>query len=153
MSNYGFVLDPNPEDYFKLALNLSPADPQYSQKKDIVSEMGISLVHLLFNDDLLPSELLKALRFLSCNSLELRSSHQPEFGQTLVSARNELHSLKSFQKLLSLKLDALVSTIPDFSGRELTSEQNQWISTGLLYRNGTLTFLFDHTSQSTFKDK
>ncbi|KAI9205672.1 uncharacterized protein BJ171DRAFT_441384 [Polychytrium aggregatum] len=73
LGNYGFVLDPNPEDYYKASLNIRDAiDPLASRKRSLLERITPSrLVHLLFCDDTLPADLICVMRVLVMNEYEL----------------------------------------------------------------------------------
>ncbi|KAJ3304342.1 hypothetical protein HDU76_005208, partial [Blyttiomyces sp. JEL0837] len=74
LSNYGFVLDPNPEDYHKVALNITQSDPLHHFKISALTQLPTrpGLVHLLFHDDhQLPVKFTLAAMVLVGNEREI----------------------------------------------------------------------------------
>ncbi|KAJ3022966.1 hypothetical protein HKX48_004724 [Thoreauomyces humboldtii] len=76
LGNYGFVLDPNPEDYVKIALNIRDASDRFAPAKRAVLARTTPnrLVHLLFegnNETELPGDLMFVVRLLVMNGCEI----------------------------------------------------------------------------------
>ncbi|KAJ3205812.1 hypothetical protein HDU67_008626, partial [Dinochytrium kinnereticum] len=109
LANYGFVLDNNPEDYFKLSLNIRMEDPLREQRLQALKSMPDSpgLVHLLFLDDTRPPDnFLAAARAMVCRGDEL-----DELSKGKRTLRCELATLSTLWGLLNQKLkSASVST-------------------------------------------
>ncbi|KAI8830081.1 hypothetical protein BJ741DRAFT_621058 [Chytriomyces cf. hyalinus JEL632] len=72
LSNYGFILPNNPQDYAKIALNIAPRDPLAPLRRSLIESLNIPLVHMLFSaDDALDPRLIEATRVLVGNAREL----------------------------------------------------------------------------------
>ncbi|KAJ3286750.1 isoamyl acetate-hydrolyzing esterase [Rhizoclosmatium sp. JEL0117] len=124
LSNYGFVLSPNPEDYAKIALNISPTDPLHHYRHSILSlgpARHISTVHLFFADDVkLSDELLTATRILVGTEPEVESvvqsmvdlaasqGYKTNRDVSRASAKLDLVALSTLYALVSAKVDAIV---------------------------------------------
>ncbi|KAJ3291545.1 hypothetical protein HK104_005969, partial [Borealophlyctis nickersoniae] len=119
LANYGFVLDPNPEDYVKVSLQIRDAsDPLASRKRALLPRLRPNrLLYLLFagdDDTSIPPDLLAVMRVLLMNKVELER-FEKDLSRTPVdesadaprqplSARNEVAVLTVLHELLSRKL-------------------------------------------------
>ncbi|OAJ39683.1 hypothetical protein BDEG_23513 [Batrachochytrium dendrobatidis JEL423] len=122
LSNYGFVIENNPEDYFKVFLGLQQEDPLYTAKKavlEVVSENDLS--HLVFLKDDLPTNMISISRVLVANSWELAilearltSSTKVSPHSTPICLHNEILALSTLYNLLNSKLKVLKSTTPNY---------------------------------------
>lgn len=132
LENYGFVLEHNPEDYYKVYLNVYDCDPLISEKRICLSKMEKnSLEHLIFDDGKLPKDLLSVTRVLCSNSSEiLKLNERNDYsGDPIVGLRNEFVSLKTLFDLLAAK-KSLISF-----GETDTSTDEDSIH-ALIYRRG-----------------
>nr|KAJ3421573.1 hypothetical protein HK105_003056 [Polyrhizophydium stewartii] len=128
LSNYGFVLQGNPEDYVKVFLALRSEDALYAAKQEIVGKIdGCSFVHLIFRGDELPAGLVSVARILVANELDLHLLHEraakaidgyASVHTSPVSARNELLALSTLHSLLLGKLSAVQRNTPDYERDE-----------------------------------
>ncbi|KAI9101939.1 hypothetical protein DFS34DRAFT_437262 [Phlyctochytrium arcticum] len=104
LGNYGFVLEENPEDYVKIALNLRKEDPLDQLKRKRLTETSLyKLVHLLFagkDDMVFPQDLLAVTRVLVMNESELRSECDP---RSAIGPRNEFAALTTLWSLMDQK--------------------------------------------------
>ncbi|KAJ3168340.1 hypothetical protein HDU88_001780 [Geranomyces variabilis] len=141
LGNYGFVLDPNPEDYVKIALNIQDLDPCAARKRTILARlMPHRLVHLLFEGDdeiKLPEDLLAVTRLMVMNPAEVMQA-ETYVGDDLkstVNARNEIVALGSLWQLLKRKIadvkQASRSTEPETSRERMAR----------IYRDGQIRIL------------
>ncbi|KAI8824469.1 uncharacterized protein EV422DRAFT_565158 [Fimicolochytrium jonesii] len=110
LGNYGFVLDPNPEDYVKVALNIrDESDPCAQRKRELLAAVQPNrLVHLLFAGDdetALPPDLVAVTRLLVMNEhgIEL-DLHGGAALRSAVNPRNEVATYSTLWQLLGGKL-------------------------------------------------
>jgi hypothetical protein len=112
LSNYGFVLDPNPEDYHKVALNINRQDPLYSRKLKTLTSLASQpgLVHLLFADDTeLPPKFISAARVLVGKDREIAFMSQGKEP----GARCDVATLTTLWGLLNSKKAAIDYEVGD----------------------------------------
>ncbi|KAI8925435.1 hypothetical protein BC831DRAFT_415026 [Entophlyctis helioformis] len=133
-SNYGFVLEDNPEDYFKVFLNIRESDALRDDKMLYLQRVGAcnGLVHLVFRDEGLPADLVSVTRVLvaSRGDLAALNSRLPGaddkndgHGDAVphskpVSLRNEMTAMSTLNGLFRAKLGALVGQTPDYAADE-----------------------------------
>ncbi|KAJ3148776.1 hypothetical protein HDU86_007331 [Geranomyces michiganensis] len=116
LGNYGFVLDPNPEDYVKIALNIQDLDPCAVRKRMILARlMPNRLVHLLFQGDdefKLPDDLMAVTRLMVMNPTEVSQAEtfDGDALRSIVNPRNELLALNTLWQLLKRKTVELTQT-------------------------------------------
>ncbi|KAJ3274566.1 hypothetical protein HDV01_002408 [Terramyces sp. JEL0728] len=106
LGNYGFVLDPNPENYFKITLNNSLQDPLLLKRRDLFQTNSISRFHMLYEDDVqLKGELLIAACIFVANEFELEYFEQREGELDKITlGRNQSIALITLYQLLDQKL-------------------------------------------------
>ncbi|KAJ3046399.1 hypothetical protein HK097_000891, partial [Rhizophlyctis rosea] len=146
LGNYGFVLDPNPEDYVKVAMQLrDDIDPCAARKRTLLNRYSSRLIHLLFADDSFPSELLAVTRVLVMKDYEL-TRFEKAFAtagtapQSPINPHNELRSLSTLHTLLTVKLEGLTNNQPPESWTTNTYRKTLvWV-----YRKGQETILRHH---------
>ncbi|KAI8618663.1 hypothetical protein BC830DRAFT_1107892 [Chytriomyces sp. MP71] len=110
LSNYGFVLSDNPEDYAKISLNINPRDPLYSHRRAILSSHNIPTVHLFFrNDDELSTRLVEATRVLVANARELAAFELGGVNAQVAAGRVHLLALSTLYALVEDKLGKLTA--------------------------------------------
>ena len=128
--NYGFVLDPNPEDYVKLVFNTSAKDPHASKRKSLMKINSLSPFQMIFLDDTdLGPELRKVTQIMVSDEIELRLfKENPSF----VSKRLLLRSLTTLLSLLNGKLAKINPLDPLF---EEEYDPN-WLRMAKVYRQG-----------------
>jgi hypothetical protein len=108
LSAYGFVVDDNPNDYFKLQLAIDlERDPLGKEKKRIIEERDANTSHLLFADDdgnLIDSPLMGSMRLYVLNRIEISTLREKSgyFG-----TRNELSALSHLHLLLARSLSLI----------------------------------------------
>ncbi|TPX62981.1 hypothetical protein PhCBS80983_g00134 [Powellomyces hirtus] len=128
LGNYGFVLDPNPEDYVKVALNIHDAsDPCAAQKRQSLSRITPNrLVHLLFdgeNETKLPADLMAVTRLLVMNANELKTDlGSGEVLKSPLGGRNEVVALSTLWHLIKRKASELQQEVHS-SGHETDRER------------------------------
>ncbi|KAJ3178225.1 Histone-lysine N-methyltransferase setd3 [Geranomyces variabilis] len=116
LGNYGFVLDPNPEDYVKIALNIQDLDPCAAQKRAILARlMPNRLVHLLFEGDdeiKLPEDLMAVTRLMVMNPAEVMQAERyaGDALKSTVNPRNEILALGTLWQLLKRKIAEVKQT-------------------------------------------
>eukprot|EP00842_Homolaphlyctis_polyrhiza_P003130 jgi/Hompol1/3818/HPOL_003364-RA len=134
LSNYGFVLQDNPEDYFKVFLALRKEDPLFERKQAILDSMGPgNLVHLVFLNDDIPERMIAVSRILVANEWELhlfetrlrqmngsdsnesQSQHKAvDVVASKLSLRNEILAYATLSGLFEAKLSALIRPGADY---------------------------------------
>jgi hypothetical protein len=122
LGNYGFVLDDNPEDYFKVVLNTNEQDRLMDLRTKVLADQkqSISLIHLIFRDDNVVSDkLLRAAEIMVASDIELDLMvENAEF----TSPKLCLSALKTLLVLVKSKL-ALVQDPVDYSFEEEEEEE------------------------------
>jgi hypothetical protein len=145
LSNYGFVLENNAEDYYKITLALAKEDPAYEAKQNLLCKLeSNATVFLLFADDLeLNPYVLGISRVLACNTSDLHfleslltTNQNPHLIR--VSLRNELTALYSLYSQIELKLKGLRSGYNDVSKVDKTNYL-EYMAT--VYRSGQILVL------------
>jgi hypothetical protein len=81
LGNYGFVLQENPEDYYKIFLNVREEDPLYETRIRILEKLKLKRDYMLFmNDENLSENLELTTCILISNRAELEQLEQtPQF--------------------------------------------------------------------------
>ncbi|KAJ3024250.1 UNVERIFIED_CONTAM: hypothetical protein HDU68_008260 [Siphonaria sp. JEL0065] len=147
LSNYGFILSPNPEDYAKIALNISPQDPLHEYRKSILNlHRNISTVHLFFGDDVKVSEeLMTATRILVGSEREVESVVASIVGDVSVgNAKLDLVALSTLYALVTDKLQKLEVRKRALKEFVCTSDaQKERLSMANVYREGQIK-IFSH---------
>ncbi|KAJ3072431.1 hypothetical protein HDU98_003599 [Podochytrium sp. JEL0797] len=144
LSNYGFVLNPNPEDYAKISLNISSSDPLHHYRKSVL-DLGvarhISTVHLFFGDDKsISDELMTATRILVGTEREVESILETLVGVVSKgSAKLDLVALSTLFSLIASKIAKIEEGKRDLAGFECTSDvQEERLRMANIYREGQL---------------
>ncbi|KAJ3412607.1 hypothetical protein HDV05_000475 [Chytridiales sp. JEL 0842] len=143
LSNYGFVLDPNPEDYHKVALNLNPADPLYDTRLETLQQLPSQpgLVHLLFADDPAPpSKFLDAARVLVGKEEEIVRM-KVEGG--VVGARCDVAVYNTLWTLLQARKSGMDYTTTE-EEEEGTGDRARHARLAGVYRRGQVSVLNHH---------
>lgn len=136
LGNYGFLIDPNPEDYLKLALNIHANDPHALQKRSILSRLPYRLVHLLFageDETQLPGNLLAVTRLLVMNGPELSEFSEDRALDLPISVRNEVAVLTTLWELLRGRLTQVETGIERIRD---SGEENTRRRMARIYREG-----------------
>ncbi len=113
LSNYGFCLDPNPEDYFKLPLNIKEQDPLFKLKMDKIHSSGLSLIHLLFIEQdeskTISENLNTVLHILTCQDPELlNGTHDVKELVQKATRYHQIESLVALHTILKGQLSNLL---------------------------------------------
>jgi hypothetical protein len=88
LSNYGFVLENNTEDYVKIAVGIQDQDPLVETRRQIIKDLSLEKFHMLFMDDVKISEkLLMTTQVMVSNKSELGTIRK-------LITQNENHDLK-----------------------------------------------------------
>ena len=125
------MLEDNPEDYYKVALNLLESDPNHASKLQILSNLDPppGLVHLLFLDDIaLSPEILAATRIMVANRYEILQMQQDKFFIS-TGSRCEASMINTLWNLFKSKKEAL-----DFYEDELKTPKSTDITENEYYR-------------------
>ena len=146
LGNYGFVLQYNPEDYFKVVLNTNEQDRYMVLRTKVLAmqSSSISLIHLIFRDDEVVSEkLVRAAEIMVASDVELDLlAADAEF----TSSKLRLSALKTLLQLVESKLNLIREPI-DASLLKTESENMDFIiSIAKTYREGQVKILEHHTS-------
>ncbi|KAI9328798.1 hypothetical protein BDR26DRAFT_825686 [Obelidium mucronatum] len=148
LSNYGFVLDPNPEDYAKIALNISPQDPLHEYRKSILNlHRAVSTVHLFFEDDRkIADDLMSATRILVGSELEVEQVVASLEGDVSKgTAKLDLVALSTLFGLISGKVQKLEDRKRKLDGFTCVSDsQRERLAMANTYREGQIR-IFRHT--------
>ncbi|KAJ3323721.1 hypothetical protein HDV06_001451 [Boothiomyces sp. JEL0866] len=139
LGNYGFVLDPNPENYFKISLNNSLQDPYILKRRELFQKNSISRFHMLYEDDeQLKGELLIAASIFVANEyeLDLFEQHEGELDKLEVW-RNRSIALTTLYQLLDQKLRNHLSGEIQMNSFMLQGDQSQ-LQLAKIYRAGQI---------------
>ncbi|KAJ3105854.1 hypothetical protein HDU97_007498 [Phlyctochytrium planicorne] len=137
LANYGFVLEKNPEDYFKLALNIRSEDPVRENRLKALQEMDPNpgLIHLLFIDDTAPTkDFITSAMVMSCHQSELE-----DVVKGVPVLRCQLATVTVLWSLLKSKLASL-SNIPDSTHLSNSTR----VHMASVYRRGQIEVLNHH---------
>ncbi|KAJ3174554.1 hypothetical protein HK101_010944 [Irineochytrium annulatum] len=149
LSNYGFVLTPNLEDYFKLALNVRREDPLYEMRMHAMVALremwSLKTVHLLFGDDEGPTKaFVNAARILVASRIELEA-----FEKGAESDRFKRCDVAVWTTIWNLLRQKLAGIEPwDTAGVGSTSEREQRERMAGIYRNGQISILSHYVTLS-----
>ncbi|KAJ3260467.1 hypothetical protein HK103_000609 [Boothiomyces macroporosus] len=142
LGNYGFVLDPNPENYFKISLNNSLQDPFILKRRDLFQKNSISRFHMLYEDDVgLKRDLLIAASIFVANEYELDCFEEYE-GELdkLELWRNRSIALTTLYQLLDQKLRNHLSGEIQMNSYVLRGDQTP-LHLAKVYRSGQITII------------
>ena len=130
---YGFVIEENPNDYFKISLQInSELDDLANKKHELIKILDLKLVHLIFVNDQLPEKLLKVVRIIAANSFELEKIENNK-NCDFISTRNELSSMNSLYKIIKTKSDRF--KIQNKNGNDLNKKR-----LGSIYKKGSFIY-------------
>jgi hypothetical protein len=143
LENYGFVLEENPEDYYKIFLNIHKSDPLFVQKQESLSrQSNNSSNHLLFADNEFPKDLLPVSRILCANFAELQLINECVVKNgnmyQMINLRNEFISMKTLWELLSNKKKLLIA---DESFMNVDIGADETTALAAIYKQGLLRVL------------
>ncbi|KAI9366062.1 hypothetical protein DFJ73DRAFT_806937 [Zopfochytrium polystomum] len=142
LSNYGFVIPNNTEDYFKVALDVDRRDPLHAKRiATLRASPELGLIHLLFLDDTEPRpKFVSSARILVANERELTSIRN---GAASVGPRCEVLVLSTLWKLLRQKRMAVPEDADDLDlvGSE---EEREWARMARVYKKGQRDILDHH---------
>ena len=144
LSNYGFVITDNAEDYYKVTLNIDKRDPLYTKRMHALKGSSTSsdcphrLTHLLFVDDKVPKKsLCDAARIMVANMRELEMiEHQ------LPGARCEAAMVTTLRTLLLKKRTEVVQgrvladSLGSLGGGPCSADMALWTHMAEIYRKG-----------------
>lgn len=136
LGNYGFVLENNPEDYYKIYINIRDEDPLASDKRECLKRVTPnSTIHLLFADELSFSEsIMGVTRILVANQSELDLVNDESRHTRILSLRNEFTALKILFELVNQKYKLLVAGKFDSNIRDSGEDANA----AYVYREGQI---------------
>ena len=138
LANYGFVLEDNPENYFKLYLNIRNDDPEYDLKMRLLGDTKAnSKMHMLFDDEHIPPELIRVTRLLVANPIEIQNivTKRKEYTSKM-SVRNEFTAISTLFTLVSEKLRIMMESSPQ---KDVCASSEACMS--LIYRQGLIGIL------------
>lgn len=149
---YGFVIDPNPNDYFKLTIQVSERDLLAARKRKLLEKCCISKSHLLFEREkdiagageeqpiIISKSLMSALRVFCMNEHELTLKECDGDSKVIepINPRNELSVLNALFTLMSEKLELIEQTIDikASTGDRYSELDLEKIRMGRVYRDG-----------------
>ncbi|KAJ3236449.1 hypothetical protein HDU81_010744 [Chytriomyces hyalinus] len=124
LSNYGFVLPDNPQDYAKIALNIAQHDPLAPLRRSLIDSLNIPLVHMLFSaDDTLDPRLIEATRVLVGNARELAAFQREN---SVNASGNVGIGANSISRIDTLAVNTLQTLIQDKVDR--ISRSMHWLN-------------------------
>jgi hypothetical protein len=146
LSNYGFVIEDNSEDYVKVTLGTKQDDPFLEFRTEVLEKLGLLTIHLLFVDDTsVPENFAKAAQVMVANEMELKILNK----EGLSSLKTEIRCLEILYHLLAGKLSLLKSTAHNL---ELVQDQTLLHLTKI-YRAGQERILKHHLKLIHLKGK
>jgi hypothetical protein len=126
LSNYGFVLQDNPEDYYKIFLNVRKEDPLYEKRIQIIERLQLKRDYMIFNNDERLSEPLELTTcILIANEVELEQLEQSSAYRTNRMKFVMWHTLWCLMKQKLEEINPI--------GGEFDKERTQL---AMVYRNG-----------------
>ncbi|KAI8906038.1 hypothetical protein EDD86DRAFT_65232 [Gorgonomyces haynaldii] len=144
LSNYGFVLTDNPEDYFKVKMAFEQ-DPLFERKQSILKDRNLQPVLTLFVDEpVFNPKALETVRIIVAKEHELLNDQ--------ISVRNERSALLTLLRLLELKLKGLQVEDTDTSKRYMLAKvfrdgQIKIIQQSIQHLNNMLSEISQHPEQ------
>ncbi|KAJ3111520.1 hypothetical protein HK100_002657 [Physocladia obscura] len=154
LSNYGFTITPNPEDYAKISLQILPSSTHHTLRISTIATHAIPTVHLLFiSDTALAKSLILATKILVGNPSEIAAvlgqiNKDPDSTPT-EGRRLDLLAYATLFGLVAAKRDAIRNgTVIIDSEEQIAATQDEELQKRLqmanIYRTGQIN-IFDHT--------